>query len=190
MSDNKPNVMVGTRVWRNLPELVAVRWDSDSPHAKPENVRIDLLELTTVDRERLAAVAHDRWSRLMIYMLGKFPRNDDGGVTFPGPYVANLLEQANKAYSELSEGERDYDRTEADAYLELLNTGQSRTPYLGWGQGPGFLDTERACPKCGGTDVTVEYCDQWYHPSSRVDYRGWRHATTQNGPANEPTLGG
>ena len=71
-------------------------------------------------REALAAQEHERWSRLMRYMLDKFPPNVDGGVTFPGTYVANLRRQAGTRYADLSEDEKHYDRAEADEILSLV----------------------------------------------------------------------
>jgi hypothetical protein len=71
-------------------------------------------------REALADQEHERWARLMRYMLDKFPANADGGVTFPGDYVENLRRQAGTRYAALSEEEKHYDRAEADEILSLV----------------------------------------------------------------------
>ncbi len=76
-------------------------------------------------RERLAALAHEQWSGWMRYMLGKCTENPDGSITVPAGYVRALKRQMNTPYAELTEGERDSDREEADRVLLVLGDGEA-----------------------------------------------------------------
>ena len=71
-------------------------------------------------RESLAALAHDQWSKWMHHMLNKCDFNEDLTVTIPADLAARWLRQAGATYDELSEGERESDRHQADKVLAVL----------------------------------------------------------------------
>jgi len=74
-----------------------------------------------VDREKLAALAHDQWAGWMKHLFRKSQFNSDGTATIPKWAVDRWTRQMNADYSSLSEEEKNSDRTEADRYLEILN---------------------------------------------------------------------
>lgn len=71
-------------------------------------------------REKLAALAHERWIGWMSYMLAKCVKNSDGSITIPAPLVQRWTRQMNTPYAELPEGEKESDRVEADLILALI----------------------------------------------------------------------
>jgi len=56
----------------------------------------------------------------MRHFEGKCIQNEDGSLTVPAGYVAALRRQMTTPYSELSEHEKELDRSEARKILELL----------------------------------------------------------------------
>ena len=72
-------------------------------------------------REALADLCHTQWSGWMEYLFGKGEFNEDGTWTMPAWAVERWQKQMKTPYSELSEGEQDSDRTEADKFLEVIS---------------------------------------------------------------------
>ena len=73
-------------------------------------------------REKLAKLAHEQWSGWMIYLFSKCSCHArlDGIRIIPEWAVKRWARQSNTPYDELSEEEKDSDRTEADKFLSLL----------------------------------------------------------------------
>lgn len=72
-------------------------------------------------REILANLCHQQWSGWMDYLFGKGIFNEDGSWTMPVEFVERWWRQAQTPYSELSEGEQDSDRAEADKFLRVMD---------------------------------------------------------------------
>jgi hypothetical protein len=70
--------------------------------------------------EALAAQAHTSWSGWMRYLFSKGITNDDLSVTIPPDSVRRWTRQMGLIYDQLPERERESDRTEALAYLEIM----------------------------------------------------------------------
>jgi hypothetical protein len=84
----------------------------------PDNV----VEDEAVDmKEALAELAHSQWSGWIKYMFSKCEKTDDGRLIIPKWAVDRWTRQAHASYSELSEDEKDSDRTEADKFLAIFN---------------------------------------------------------------------
>lgn len=73
-------------------------------------------------REKLAELAHDQWSGWIKYMFGKCDQldKDSEALLIPEWAVLRWQRQAKTPYNELSDKEKDSDRTEADKFLDLL----------------------------------------------------------------------
>jgi len=71
-------------------------------------------------RERLAALAHERWSHWMNQLFSKAVFTPDGECVLGAEDVARWRRQCRTSYAELPEGEKASDRAEADRYLTLL----------------------------------------------------------------------
>ena len=72
-------------------------------------------------REALAAYAHTAWSGWMEYLFSKcIGPESDGGLIIPRDSVDRWLRQANTAYADLPEEEKESDRAEADKILAIL----------------------------------------------------------------------
>ena len=71
-------------------------------------------------REALSDVQHEIWSHWMIWQFSCCQQNDDGSVTIPAAKVERWTRQMNTPYSELSDGERESDRHQADKILKVL----------------------------------------------------------------------
>jgi len=72
-------------------------------------------------REELAELAHSQWSDWMEYLFSKGEMNEDGTWTMPEWAVLRWQEQLATEYKDLSEAEKDSDRTEANKFLEALD---------------------------------------------------------------------
>jgi hypothetical protein len=83
-------------------------------------VRGLLVQAAETDREAMAGLEHDRWSRWMKYQFSKGMFNEDGTWTMPAEAVERWQRQMDTPYDELSEEEKDSDRREVDQTLALL----------------------------------------------------------------------
>ena len=70
--------------------------------------------------EKLSALEHDRWGRWQAHLHSQCARNPDGSLTIPAGYVTNLERQIATPYEQLTEEEKEHDRTEAHAVLDAL----------------------------------------------------------------------
>ena len=78
-------------------------------------------------KEELAALCHDQWSGWMRYLFSKATPLPDGGVYLPSWAVERWQRQMETDYLDLTEQERESDRTEADRFLALaVSTAPSR----------------------------------------------------------------
>ena len=74
-------------------------------------------------REALAEYAHAAWSGWMKYMFSKCSdKVTSAGTLIPHSLVERWKMQMNTPYSELSAGEKDSDRDEADKMLAIVGT--------------------------------------------------------------------
>ena len=71
-------------------------------------------------RELLAEYAHKAWSGWMRYLFLKGKWNADGSFTIFKDSAERWLRQMNTPYHELSEGEKESDRKEADEMLAIM----------------------------------------------------------------------
>jgi hypothetical protein len=71
-------------------------------------------------REALADLAHQRWSRWMKYMWSKSTKVF-GFVIVPNKEVKRWERQMNTDYRDLPEAEKESDRAEADKVISLLS---------------------------------------------------------------------
>jgi len=72
-------------------------------------------------KEQLANLCHEQWSGWMEYLFSKGEFMDiDGTWVMPAWAVERWKHQMNTPYEQLSEEEKDSDRTEADKFLALL----------------------------------------------------------------------
>lgn len=72
-------------------------------------------------REELAELAHEQWSGWMKYMFEKGKWNTDGTWTMPKWAVERWTRQATTKYDDLSEKEKDSDRSEADKFIAVIS---------------------------------------------------------------------
>lgn len=72
-------------------------------------------------REQLAKYAHEAWSGWMEYVFSKAAINDDGTITLPKWAVDRWKRQVNSSYKELSEEEKESDRSEADKMINIMS---------------------------------------------------------------------
>jgi hypothetical protein len=71
-------------------------------------------------REKMAELAHDQWAAWMKYLFSKGIFNEDGTWTMPQWGVERWQKQMKTSFAELSEEEKESDRTEADKFLEVI----------------------------------------------------------------------
>jgi hypothetical protein len=71
-------------------------------------------------RELFAELCHAQWSGWMRYLFSNSTENPDGSVTIPVWAVERWKRQIATPYTELSEAEKNSDRTEANKFIELL----------------------------------------------------------------------
>jgi hypothetical protein len=85
---------------------------------------IERLKATTIDasllREKLAELAHDQWVGWMEYLFYK-SKQVDGCVVIPAWANERWRRQVATRYADLSEEEKDSDRSEADKFLAVFN---------------------------------------------------------------------
>lgn len=79
--------------------------------------------LSGLCRETFAEQCHKSWSGWMKYLFSKSSYQEDGSVIIPAPLVARWTRQMNTDYGDLEEEEKDSDRAEADAFLDLPYPG-------------------------------------------------------------------
>lgn len=70
--------------------------------------------------EKLASIEHERWSAWQSYLHSKCKRNKDGSLVIPSELVARWERQINTKYEDLSEGEKDSDRSQVLRYLPTV----------------------------------------------------------------------
>lgn len=71
-------------------------------------------------RERRADEEHARWARWHRYLVSRCTANPDGSLTIPAWAVERWGRQADTPYAQLSEREKDSDRSEADRTLAIF----------------------------------------------------------------------
>lgn len=71
-------------------------------------------------REILAAYAHEAWASWMRYLFANCGAAQHGKVVIPALYADALRRQMHTHYAELTEGEKDSDREEADKMISLV----------------------------------------------------------------------
>jgi len=72
--------------------------------------------------EKFAILAHSQWAGWMKYLFGKSKKNSDGSVTIPKELVDRWERQMESSYENLSEPEKDSDRTEAKKFIDVIKT--------------------------------------------------------------------
>lgn len=77
-------------------------------------------------REALANIQHDIWSHWMRWMFTVGTFNDDGTWTMPADKLQRWQRQMNTSYGDLSEGEKDSDREQADKVITVINRASIR----------------------------------------------------------------
>ena len=76
-------------------------------------------------REAFAAQAHESWSGWMEYLFVESQALTEGQVVIPSSLVKRWLQQMNTPYAELSDLEKESDRIEGDAYLNILDPSRN-----------------------------------------------------------------
>ena len=72
-------------------------------------------------REMIAEQVHNSWAGWIHYELyNKGKINSDGAILIPVEYAGRWTRQMNSTYRELTEDEKNVDRTEADAYVKVI----------------------------------------------------------------------
>lgn len=75
-------------------------------------------------REKIAACEHAQWAGWMEYLFANSIIKNDGSVEIPASFVDRWKRQMRTSYVDLSESEKESDRTEADKVLDIIR------PYL------------------------------------------------------------
>jgi hypothetical protein len=75
--------------------------------------------MTDEMREQLAALIHQQWCAYMAYHLAQCERAD-GSFAIPYEYHRALKRLINTPYAELTDGEKESDREEADKVLAVI----------------------------------------------------------------------
>lgn len=70
--------------------------------------------------EPLAEKEHASWSHWMRYLFSQCVTNGDGSVTIPAQSVERWTRQANTAYADLTEREKQSDRNRVNLILPLI----------------------------------------------------------------------
>lgn len=71
-------------------------------------------------REALAARAHESWAHWMEYLFSRCLLQGDGSMLIPESLVARWQRQMRTAYADLTEGEKQSDREEADKSVQAI----------------------------------------------------------------------
>lgn len=73
-------------------------------------------------KEEIADLCHDQWSGWMKYLFSKChpSKSEKGALVIPEWAVKRWKRQTETPYKDLSEEEKDSDRTEADKFLLAL----------------------------------------------------------------------
>lgn len=87
-----------------------------------------------IDREKLAALAHEQWSGWMRYMFNRCARqvinnyyDNTKEVIIPGWAVERWTRQMNTPYEDLPEEEKESDRNEADRVIQLIKESNNES---------------------------------------------------------------
>ena len=103
-------------------------------------------------REKLARLAHEQWSGWMKYMFGKCRKLTNGKMIIPKWAVERWSWQMVVPYDDLSEEEKNSDRTEADKFLALLSE-------------------DKPCPQGEPTCVSfAQYCRELEEEDKKMGY--------------------
>lgn len=78
--------------------------------------------------EELAAVEHERWSHWQRYLHSKCVPGEDGSLTIPADLVARWAAQMTMPYAGLSEAEKESDREQVRATLEVISAALRDSP--------------------------------------------------------------
>jgi len=70
--------------------------------------------------EKLASIEHGRWAKWQRYLHGKAKPQPDGSLVIPAELVRRWERQIETPYSELSEEEKESDREQVRAYLDII----------------------------------------------------------------------
>jgi hypothetical protein len=76
--------------------------------------------------EELAAIEHARWAKWQQYLHGKAQPRADGSLVIPSELVRRWEHQIETPYSELSEKEKESDREQVRAYLDIIKRALRR----------------------------------------------------------------
>lgn len=110
--------------WQNgHPPLAALREKLEAAERQLGETQAALTEAEQrggAAREPLAAYAHEAWSGWMRYLWGKGTVNPDGTLTLPEWAVIRWGRQMSTTYADLPENEKESDRKEADAILQVI----------------------------------------------------------------------
>ncbi len=71
--------------------------------------------------EKLAEYAHDAWAGWMNYLFEKSTLNDDGTIIIPVWAAERWKRQSATPYNKLSEQEKESDRKEAKAIIQIIS---------------------------------------------------------------------
>jgi hypothetical protein len=76
--------------------------------------------------ETLAEVEHDRWAHWQRYLHSKGQLQKDGSLILPSDMVSRWERQLSTPYPELTEEEKESDRTQVRRYLPIIFEQLSR----------------------------------------------------------------
>lgn len=68
----------------------------------------------------LAAIEHERWSHWQRYLHSQCDVGPDGSLTIPSEVASRWTEQMSTPYAELSEQEKESDRSQVRRYLPTI----------------------------------------------------------------------
>jgi len=70
--------------------------------------------------DQLASIEHERWSHWQRYMHSKGAKQADGSLVLPAELVERWERQAETAYDDLAEQEKESDREQVNRYLPII----------------------------------------------------------------------
>jgi hypothetical protein len=76
--------------------------------------------------ESLADAEHAGWARWMKYLFEQCAVNQDGSLTIPADLAAQWQRQIETRYADLSENEKEADRSEVRRILPLIHAATRR----------------------------------------------------------------